>query len=251
MTGGFPCQPFSVAGKKRGKNDTRHLWPEFFRLIKQAQPTWVLAENVPGIIDMELENVCNDLEGEGYEVQTFIVPASAVGAPHKRDRLWIVANAARQRCDSRPGDRKGRCLQDDFKRHVEALHAQWAQYKPIAWQTFTASSWFRDVTDTASIGCHTRAENSETLPQRPERQTISGTYRNDRNDCDSGAKQSRKPDNIEPSQFNRYANESPFPGVHARLPDIVDRNKALGNSIVPQIAFIFLATIKLIEENYL
>jgi len=89
--GGFPCQPFSVAGKQRGAEDDRYLWPEMFRIIQETQPTWVIIENVPGIIGIALNNVCNDLEAAGYEVMPPIVfPAHALGAPHRRNRIWIV-----------------------------------------------------------------------------------------------------------------------------------------------------------------
>lgn len=91
LTGGFPCQPFSVAGKRKGKADTRHLWPEMLRVISEARPAWVIGENVAGIVNMELEQVCLDLEGEGYEVRPVVIPACAVGAPHRRDRVWIIA----------------------------------------------------------------------------------------------------------------------------------------------------------------
>jgi DNA (cytosine-5)-methyltransferase 1 len=90
ITGGFPCQPFSVAGKRRGAADDRAIWPQMFRVIKEARPAWVLGENVPGLIPMELDNVLSDMEGIGYATRTFVIPACAVDARHRRDRLWIV-----------------------------------------------------------------------------------------------------------------------------------------------------------------
>ena len=102
LTGGFPCQPFSQAGKRRGKEDDRYLWPEMLRVISEARPRWVLGENVAGIVTMELDRVLSDLEGEGYSCQPLIIPACAVDAKHRRDRVWIVGYAASARCnDSR------------------------------------------------------------------------------------------------------------------------------------------------------
>jgi DNA (cytosine-5)-methyltransferase 1 len=92
LTGGFPCQPFSVAGKQRGKDDNRYLWPEMCRVIREARPAWIIGENVAGIVNLALDQVHTDLEAEGYEVESIIIPACAVDAPHRRDRVWIIAN---------------------------------------------------------------------------------------------------------------------------------------------------------------
>jgi len=95
ITGGYPCQPFSNAGKKQGESDPRHLWPEMFRIIKECGPAWVIGENVSGHIKLGLDSVLSDLEGEGYGTRTFSVSAASVGANHKRERVWIVAHAKR------------------------------------------------------------------------------------------------------------------------------------------------------------
>ena len=120
LTGGFPCQPFSQAGKRKGDTDDRYLWPEMLRAIREIQPTWVVGENVAGITNMvesgeefemglsddffnenyvyrkeqefTIERICKDFESEGYSVQPIVIPACAVGAPHRRDRVWFVAN---------------------------------------------------------------------------------------------------------------------------------------------------------------
>lgn len=106
ITGGFPCQPFSSAGKRGGTEDNRYLWPEMFRVIRLQTPEWVIAENVSGLLTynngMVFESICTDLEGRGYEVWPFIIPAFAVGAPHRRDRVWIVAHLGSKRL-KRPG----------------------------------------------------------------------------------------------------------------------------------------------------
>jgi DNA (cytosine-5)-methyltransferase 1 len=95
LTGGFPCQPYSAAGKRLGKEDDRHLWPEMLRAIREIQPTWVVGENVRGLTNwnggMVFDEVQADLEAEGYEVTPFLLPACAVNAPHRRDRIWFVA----------------------------------------------------------------------------------------------------------------------------------------------------------------
>ena len=123
LTGGFPCQPFSCAGKRKGEDDDRYLWPEMLRATREIQPSWVVGENVAGILSMVqpgsesevggetslfgedneiwerrqqyvVETVCQDLEREGYSVQPFVIPACAVGAPHRRDRVWFIARRA-------------------------------------------------------------------------------------------------------------------------------------------------------------
>jgi DNA (cytosine-5)-methyltransferase 1 len=91
LTGGFPCQPFSNAGKRRGKDDDRYLWPQMLRVIQEARPAWIVGENVVGIIGLALDQVCSDLEAEGYEVEPIIIPACGVDAPHRRNRVWIIA----------------------------------------------------------------------------------------------------------------------------------------------------------------
>lgn len=95
ISGGFPCQPFSVAGKQRGKEDDRYLWPEMVRVIKELRPTWVIGENVAGIVRMALADILSELEACGYRTRAFLIPACAVGARHRRYRVAIVAHSDR------------------------------------------------------------------------------------------------------------------------------------------------------------
>lgn len=114
ICGGYPCQPFSEAGKRQGAEDDRHLWPEMLRIIRETGPTWVIAENVVGHVTMGLDKVLHDLEGEGYTARPIIIPACAVDAPHIRNRIWILAHSKGERCrngndrqDNRKADRTG------------------------------------------------------------------------------------------------------------------------------------------------
>ena len=94
LTCSYPCQPFSVAGKQKGEEDPRHLWPDTFRIVQECRPTWFVGENVSGHIKLGLDTVLQDLASEGYDTRTFIIPASSVGAWHKRERLWVIGYKA-------------------------------------------------------------------------------------------------------------------------------------------------------------
>ena len=101
ICGGYPCQPYSKAGKRKGQDDDRHLWPEVDRLIQEYRPSWFIGENVFDHITLGLDNVLSDLERSGYSWETFVIPACAVNAPHRRDRVWIVANIGSERVEGR------------------------------------------------------------------------------------------------------------------------------------------------------
>ena len=132
ITGGFPCQPYSSAGKRLGKEDERHLWPEMLRAIREIQPTWVVGENVRGLTNwnggLVFDEVQAELEAEGYEVTPFLLPACAVNAPHRRDRIWFIAYNATDsdgiRCDNRGDNWQERhiCRDEGF---AEENQSEW------------------------------------------------------------------------------------------------------------------------------
>jgi DNA (cytosine-5)-methyltransferase 1 len=137
ITGGYPCQPFSVLGKRQGAEDDRHLWPEMLRIITQARPTWIVAENVIGHITMGLDRVITDLENEGYTTRPVIIPAGAVGARHLRDRVWLISYASGERRQQKPkgthgnekeNERRGAQLHNEPSGMAEALRGRewWA-----------------------------------------------------------------------------------------------------------------------------
>lgn len=141
LTGGFPCQPYSVAGKRKGKEDERHLWPEMLRAIGEVQPTYVVGENVSGLISWDgglvFHEVQTDLEAKGYEVQPFILPACAKNAPHRRDRVWFVAYSDSCRNNRAKGSKNGIWEQQDKEQsgnrgamQINGLSNEWAATNP-------------------------------------------------------------------------------------------------------------------------
>lgn len=126
ITGGYPCQPFSGAGLKRGQDDDRHLWPAMFEVIKSKRPSWVIGENVAGHVSMGLDQVIADLEGEGYQARSFIIPACAVDSPQRRDRCWILANSQGRRSGGR-SSQKHRVDQRLILQEEQERYKVWGQ----------------------------------------------------------------------------------------------------------------------------
>lgn len=144
LTGGFPCQPYSLAGLRKGKEDERHLWPEMLRAVREIKPRWVVGENVLGLVGwndgMVFEEVQADLEAEGYEVQPYVLPAASVGAPHRRDRVWFVAY-------TRSYGSNGRTSSSDWQKENEA-------FRPNLQFEITGSSPLGITPDTNNNGPH-------------------------------------------------------------------------------------------------
>ena len=267
LTGGFPCQPFSTAGQRRGEKDDRALWPQMARVIQEARPTWILAENVAGIVSLGIDDVLADLEGMEYACQTFIVPACAVGAPHRRDRVWIVGNAEHDGFTS--SEERGR-LQSESKE--QGRSDQIGQSKG----TGSASE---DVADSASGRCEERetqrqpendigkkgerrrtdsrnvadSDHQRQLQQKRRLDYIrgrSGNRNKDVHDCER-QKRDAKSDvgllahGLSAELVHGWDREPEgVPRVTGRMKDRVNMLKGLGNAIVPQVAYEFLRLMK-------
>ncbi len=223
LTGGFPCQPYSQAGKRLGKEDDRHLWPEMLRAIREIQPRYIVGENVSGLVNwaggLVFEEVQTDLENEGYEVQAIILPACAINAPHRRDRVWFVAYSDRN-------EYKGEL---DFGRcSIQTKGGSGKANRKIReeseWKCFRIESRNngnkRIITDTAGLGL--RKQGDGTGKSRLTNQESQTNYWKDFPTqspvCDGDDGLSSRLDGI---TFPKWRNES---------------IKAGGNAIVPQVA---------------
>ena len=228
ICGGYPCQPFSVAGKRQGKADDRHLWPEFFRLIQEIRPTWVIAENVAGHINMGLDSVLADLESEGYQCQTFLIPACAVDAFHRRDRVWIVAwnsnggNVGKEReiQERESTDSCGICTDvahsESARREARRSNGMGNDDKPRGDEGQSSGCSESDLADTMHKRLQGREETGNPEGGGKERKEFT-----------TGCSERSEPGNWLPEPaVGRVAN-----GVPRR----VDRLKQLGNAVVPQI----------------
>jgi len=220
ITGGYPCQPFSVAGRKKGEEDPRHVWPEMFRLVQELRPTWVIGENVGGHIKLGLDTVLENLESEGYSARTFSISASSIGANHKRERVWIIANLAdSQRLGRTERTKKSEELEreessDQFDNRSEGR----IESKPS-----------EDVADSEGSNRNEHEINGE--HGKASSQEIFG-------------------DGSSVSGVSTWWSVEPDVGRVAHgVPNRVDRLKCLGNSVVPQIPYVIGLSIKKILEN--
>ena len=222
--GGFPCQPFSVAGNKKGKNDSRYLWPEFSRLVGEIKPRWVVAENVPGILRIAADDVCRDLEHQGYAVGIWDFEAASIGAQHRRERIFFVANS-------------GRALRQGLSETGDLREANGAG-NALAVERSGSSH----VPNSDEVRCDMRGLTEQGMERQepPRYQADSGgeapTYTSSSRCTDSisGGLQETH------SAFGLCGRWELEPGVDRvvnGLPHRVDRLRALGNAVVPQQAF--------------
>ncbi len=250
ISGGFPCQPFSTAGKQRGEEDDRYLWPEMVRVIADLRPTWVVGENVAGIINMALDKVLSDLEGQGYTTRTFLIPAAGVNAPHQRYRTAIVAYADRigqfYRTDEVKPTERGKPPQPESGRCCEAM----------AYSKSFLRSWRLPIGEETKVTGFSGSSEDVSNPNRPglqrerAKQQTAGTARDSKNVSDTGSKGfqdgagKKMPEEQDAERYNsrrgepdgtrQWAVEPNVGRVAHGIPNRVDRIKCLGNAVVPQ-----------------
>ena len=311
LTGGFPCQPFSVAGKRNGAEDNRYLWGEMLRAIRQIQPTWVVGENVNGILSMVQpsketkmgrtddlfdENfiyrkeqkftigvICEDLERAGYSVQPFVIPACAVGAPHRRDRVWIVAHRTDTGVEDLQQGGKNGVSQSFFAANTNNNRQRNRKDKQIFEQkcnrTTNIGKGCKDATssNTQCFGGHKVDNKIQCEQSNGERTDGKGMFRTSFNTNGKGWNALRYDDGYSEatqqaeSQFGRadcpqswwrdFPTQSPIcnrdDGLPFKVADLTLslakwRSKsieALGNAWVPQVAFEIFKTIDFYDKN--
>ncbi len=239
ITGGYPCQPFSTAGKRGGDKDDRHLWPEMYRLIRTIRPRWVIAENVAGHISMGLDTVLSDLEAENYAWWTFVIPACAVDAKHRRDRVWILATnteylrGTKQEREHQRAEKPDRSSKDGLGAGTDVSDTTGIRDKKFG-QSFsgentTAQVRPRRVNELCSVGnggtpsnvAHTSTNNAQGQFQELNGEEVREVLGERQAGLCGGA---------------RFWEAEPAVGrVADGIPRRVDRLKGLGNAVVPQI----------------
>jgi DNA (cytosine-5)-methyltransferase 1 len=242
ITGGFPCQPFSVSGKQRGKEDDRFLWKEMLRVIVEAQPTWVLAENVAGIINMALDEVLLDLEAEDYATATVILPACSQNALHRRDRVWIIAKSlAHSKCQSVRDKGSGQDASETSSSKGELRERQriWSDSGECSKDVAHSDSERRRLR-------HTVRQDAEDAWESP-RSTQHGTGKFIGR---LGGSLDGIPEGLDfPRRWGDGSWENGIPRVTTKKENRAARLKALGNSILPQVAFQIIKAMKKASNN--
>ena len=237
LTGGFPCQPFSAAGKRKGTADERHLWPEMLRAIREISPRWIVGENVRGLVNWDgglvFEQVQADLEAEGYEVLPFLLPACAVNAPHRRDRVWFIAYAEGLKDH---GDRQGRFYPESAGANEQGATTDARHPEPQG----------REQAEKGQQHDGGRKARCESASFSGTLSTPNSTSNGRREDHGKGEpRQSNQ--TSEAANWQDFPTQSPICGGDDGLPTELDgiafskwRNesiKAYGNAIVPQVFY--------------
>jgi DNA (cytosine-5)-methyltransferase 1 len=261
LTGGFPCQPYSLAGKRKGKEDERHLWPEMLRAIREISPTYIVGENVYGLVNwnggLVFHEVQTDLENEGYEVQPVILPACAQNAPHKRERVWFIAYAGLQRQTERQKQPVG--TDQLCKKRIITNSDHDGQYGSENRQSDNKrndnyQTWTNPIEQLT--GCCSQANDANSIDTGLQGNERRGTHgKRDR-------AQTFRPitEPIKIPTWDRWPTQPPVcsgnDGISGKLDGITfpkwrnESIKAYGNAIVPQIALQIFNVINLHAASY-
>lgn len=248
ISGGFPCQPFSVAGKQKGAEDDRNLWPEMFRVIQEIQPRWIVGENVAAITSfVEFDNLLADLEGEGFEIQTFIIPACGVDARHRRNRLWIVAYSECNGCTTTEkswGPAKAIREKQAGKNYPLNTSRTGCLSKTDRIMAYSAEQRLQNGRGPSMANTGKEKQKFKRCNSIPERlQNASNA------DCERQQEQwSNFTEIFSPKRDSWWEIEPRVGRVVDGVPNRVDRIKGLGNAVVPQIPFRIFEAIKEIES---
>jgi DNA (cytosine-5)-methyltransferase 1 len=255
LTGGFPCQPYSHAGKRLGKDDERHLWPHMLRAIQEIEPTYVVGENVRGLTNWNggvvFDEVCTDLEACGYEVQPILLPACAVGAPHRRDRVWFVAfkNTLRSRCIH--GESKQEGAEIWKQRNISSRDSNWI-YRESNERITSNTNNIRQYEcecdneiNTSKGGINAFYDINENVGQKnvTNAENIGQEYA-----LENGQLERRRfRESYKRNVWNTFPSQSPICGGNDGIPTELDgitfskwraeSIKGYGNAIVPQVAY--------------
>jgi len=250
VTGGYPCQPFSQAGRRQGEEDERHLWPEMLRIIKSCQPRYVLAENVAGHVTMGLDQVLTDLEDQGYTTRPIIVPACAKNAPHRRDRVWIIGQLTTN--TNHTGNRTSRSYVDQEQQTIEQGWKEQSLFEFSRHDEAVANSDSIRCRGGSCKGCSDckRQVLSAERKGREVGSEVKGCSQSCRTSRSVEQRMGDMADGISTGLLRHFDREPEhIPRVTKGEKDRAKKLKALGNSIVPQVAAEILLAIRISEES--
>ena len=259
ISGGFPCQPFSVAGKRRGKEDDRYLWPEMLRVIKEIRPSWVVGENVAGFVNLGLDDAISDLEGEGYETQAFIIPACAVEAPHERKRLFLVGYSGQRRLCWKSRRGTGKEFADRYSQLEEGFMADTSRQLLHRDRNTGARRWHEHTDSSQNVANSQRNGLQGSEPTFGKEASLrrrlagQGCKRNVSFTRSEGLEKRQGQERQWPhppiAGSDWWAVEPHVGRVADGVPNRMDRLRGLGNAVVPQQIYPILKAIADIERS--
>ena len=272
VTGGFPCQPYSAAGKRLGRDDERHLWPQMFRAIREIEPRWIVGENVRGLLNWNegvvLDEIYADLEAEGYEVETFVLPAVGVNAPHRRERVWIVAHSKHSGYKAnRRAQEETRGISQEHREKMGGGESNGTDIpRPEIQQTTTNSNskvsqrWDEGRETQGSAIPKERAKSFDSANARDSDNEGLQGRKNDGSAREIGQERNQQSSRRFQSAWQDFPTQSPVCGGDDGIPRQLDaitfprwRKESImayGNAIVPQVASQIFKAIELYESAH-